>query len=89
MAAAAEPLEVLPDVVVPVATVPHLLALKVLARDDRLRPQDRADAVALVGATDAGGLGEARAALALIRDRGYGRERELLGEFDRLLEELA
>ena len=87
--AAAELLEVLPGVAVPVATVPHLLALKVLARDDRRRPQDRADALALVRATNAAGLAEARAALALIRSRGYARDRELLDDLARLLEELA
>jgi len=87
--AAAERLEVLPGVTIPVATVPHLLALKVLARDDRRRPQDRADAVALVGATNEAGLDQARAALALIRSRGYGRNRELIEDLTRLLEELA
>jgi len=36
--AAAEPLETLPGLEVPVARLSHLIALKVLARDDRTRP---------------------------------------------------
>jgi predicted nucleotidyltransferase len=40
---AAEPLEILPHLRVPVATIGQLIALKLLARDDRLRPQDRVD----------------------------------------------
>ena len=67
----------------------RVVALKVLARDDRRRPQDRADAVALVRATNAAGLTEARAALELISKRGYARDRELLEDLARLLEELA
>lgn len=43
VAQAAEFLEVIPDLRLPVATVGHLIALKVLARDDVARPQDLAD----------------------------------------------
>ena len=43
LVAAAEPLEVWPALCVPVPRVGHLLALKVLARDDVRRPQDLAD----------------------------------------------
>lgn len=42
----AEPMTVFTGVVVPIARVPHLLALKVLSRDDDRRPQDH-DLVAL------------------------------------------
>lgn len=38
--AEAEPLEVLPGVTVPVARTGHLVALKLLSREDRTRPQD-------------------------------------------------
>jgi len=85
----AEPIEVLPGIIVPVAAVPHLLALKVLARDDRLRPQDRADAAALVASLNEAGIDETRACLDRIAERGYQRDRDLLAEFRRLLEELA
>jgi hypothetical protein len=41
--AAADTIEVLPSLMVPVAKGGHLLALKVLSRDDDERPQDAAD----------------------------------------------
>lgn len=43
----AEQLELVPGVVLPVARVAHLVALKLLARDDIARPQDVADLNAL------------------------------------------
>lgn len=43
LAAAAEKMEVLPGLTIPVASIGHLLALKVLARDGRRRPQDEDD----------------------------------------------
>jgi hypothetical protein len=45
--AAAEELLVLPDLTQSVATVGHLLAMKLLARDDRHRPADADDLAAL------------------------------------------
>ena len=41
--ASADALEVLPGLVAPVARTGHLVALKLLSRDDERRPQDRAD----------------------------------------------
>ncbi|MGH4008507.1 MAG: hypothetical protein ACRDTH_10200 [Pseudonocardiaceae bacterium] len=41
--AAAEVLEVLPGLLMPVATAGHLVALKLLARDDETRPQNASD----------------------------------------------
>ncbi|HKB23714.1 MAG TPA: nucleotidyl transferase AbiEii/AbiGii toxin family protein [Methylomirabilota bacterium] len=46
--AAAEPIEAVPGFGVPVARLGHLIALKVLARDDRARPYDRVDLAAFV-----------------------------------------
>lgn len=74
--AAAEPLEVLPGLRVPVATAAHLVALKVLARDDAKRPQDRADLRALLGLPGID-LAAAEAAAALVVARGFGRGRDL------------
>jgi predicted nucleotidyltransferase len=84
----ADLLEVLAGLRVPVATLAHLVALKVLARDDRTRPQDRVDLIGLLGAATPGDLAEARTAIALIRARGYERRRDLGVELDRLLDEL-
>lgn len=73
----AEALVVLPDLVVPTASVGHLIALKLLARDDRRRPSDADDLAALATiATDAD-WSAAERAVALIADRGYARGRDL------------
>ena len=85
--AAAEALEILPHLRVPVATIGHLIALKLLARDDRLRPQDRVDLGALLRAAGAPDLEQARTAIALIRARGFHRDRDLATELERLARE--
>lgn len=85
----AETLQVFEGLEVPVATVSALLALKVLARDDRTRPQDRADALALLGASTPEDLERTRALLRTIQRRGFARERDLLAALDALSEEAA
>lgn len=74
----AERLRILEGIEVPVATVGHLIALKVLSRDDVKRPQDLVDLRALLNAASDSDLGLARRSLALISARGYGRGRDLL-----------
>lgn len=81
----ADTLELLPQLHVRVATTAHLIALKVLARDDVTRPQDIGDLRALIGAASPADIGRARAALALIAQRGYHRKRDLETDFDALL----
>jgi predicted nucleotidyltransferase len=81
--AAAEPLEVFPGVTLPVARAGHLVALKLLARDDRRRPQDLVDLRALLDVLTEEDVALARAAVVLIERRGFARKRELA----RLLEE--
>jgi len=80
--AAADPIEVIPGFTIPVARLGHLIALKVLARDDRTRPQDRVDLAALLARADAAVVGEARDSLALVTRRGFHRGRDLLGALD-------
>ncbi|MGH3982057.1 MAG: nucleotidyl transferase AbiEii/AbiGii toxin family protein [Pseudonocardiaceae bacterium] len=75
--AAAEVLEVLPGIVMPVATAGHLVALKLLARDDDTRPQDAADLRALHGVLGAADRTAARTATELIVERGFARGRPL------------
>lgn len=82
---AAEPLEILPGLRVPVARLGHLLALKLLARDDRTRPQDSADLVALLARADSVALDLARNGLGLITDRGFHRGRDLRADLDSLI----
>ena len=80
--AAAEEVELLPQLRVRVATTPYLIALKVLARDDATRPQDVADLRALLGVASPDDVVQARDALALIAKRGYHRGRELQAELE-------
>jgi predicted nucleotidyltransferase len=76
--AAAEGIEALPNLVVPVARSEHLLALKILARDDRKRPQDAGDIAVLLRGMDEAGLQATCDALRLIQARGYSRGRDLV-----------
>jgi ActR/RegA family two-component response regulator len=86
--AAATVLELVPGVRVPVATVGHLLAMKVLARDDRNRPQDWDDIRALLVEASASDIEVARDSLREIERRGFGREKALVAEFEALRREL-
>ena len=80
---AAEPIELTPDVVTPVARVGHLMVLKLLARDDVHRPQDAGDIGARRGHMSADEVALAKEGARLIVARGCARDRDLL----RLLEE--
>jgi hypothetical protein len=82
---AADAMEVLPGLVLPVAKVGHLIALKVLSAVPN-RPQDTADLRALAGVADATDLELAKQALALIEARGFARGKLLLTEFERLVD---
>lgn len=75
--AEAEPMEVFPEMVLPVATFHHLIILKVLSRDDRTRPQDVIDLRQLIQNADEAALEAARQAARLIASRGYDRSRNL------------
>jgi predicted nucleotidyltransferase len=83
--AEADEIELLSQLPVRVATTGHLIALKVLARDDVTRPQDVSDLRALLGVASAGDVTQARAALTLIAKRGYHRGRDLQAELEMLL----
>jgi predicted nucleotidyltransferase len=80
----AELLEILPGLSVPVAQTGHLIALKLLARNDESRPQDLADLNALRGVANPADLELARSALALITGRGFNRGRDLLAALEAL-----
>ncbi|MBI2159826.1 MAG: nucleotidyl transferase AbiEii/AbiGii toxin family protein [Candidatus Rokubacteria bacterium] len=82
----ADALEILAGLRVPVATTGHLIALKILARDDRTRPQDRVDLVALAAAAGPADIEQARAALALIAQRGFHRGKNLVADLEEFLE---
>ena len=82
---AADVLEVFPGIRLPVASTGHLLALKILSRDDAKRPMDRADILALLQFASEKDLSAARLALELIEKRGYARGKSLLKELEDLL----
>lgn len=83
IADSAQALEAFPGIMVPVATTGHLLAMKLLSRQDE-RPQDSIDLMALHRLAEPADFAEARQACDLILRRGYNRGRPLL----QLLEEL-
>ncbi len=83
--AAAEPLELLPSLTMPVAQTGHLIALKILSREDVTRPQDLADLRALLQVATPVELARARDAIALIAARGYHRGRDVVAEMRELL----
>jgi predicted nucleotidyltransferase len=88
IAEAAERIEIVEGLPVPVARIGHLLALKVLARDDRRRPQDWDDIRALLIEATPADVEEARAALHLIEARGFHRDKALGEAFDQILREV-
>ncbi len=74
--AAAEPIAVLGQRV-PVARVGHLIALKLLARDDKTRPQDAIDLRALAAVAKSIEWKRAARAVAMIERRGFAQGRDL------------
>lgn len=82
-------LAILPSLRVPVAGAGHLVALKLLARDDHTRPQDAADLRALRPLLTDEDQHVARTAVTLIEQRGFTRGRPLTALLERYLSEPA
>lgn len=89
LVAAATEITVVPGVTMPVASIGHLLAMKVLSMDEQHRPQDRQDITALLAKASPADLAVAQDALALIARRGCDRGRDLEASFARLRGEMA
>lgn len=87
--AQATELEIWPGILGRVARTGHLIALKLLSRDPRRRPQDQVDLVALIAAADADELALAFAAARLIEERGFARDRQLAEDLRHLLADLS
>lgn len=83
--AEAVPLDLAPRLTLPVARIGHLLALKVLARDDRRRPQDYDDIRALLDKADRQELECTERALSLITERGFNRGKNLSASWKKAL----
>lgn len=79
--AEAELLEVFAGLPVHVARNGHLIALKVLSRDDDQRPQDRMDLRALLAVASLDEIERADRSLALIAARGYHRGKDVMAEW--------
>jgi len=79
-------IEIVPGLRVPVATIGHLIAVKVLARDDETRPQDRGDLLVLRTVAGVADRYQARDAVDLIAARGYQRGRDLATALTELLD---
>ena len=73
----AEELQLTAELALPVASAGHLIATKLLARDDRHRPADADDLRALAEVADDRDWALAQQAVALIAERGYSRGRDL------------
>lgn len=83
----AETLDVLPGLIVPVASLGHLIAIKLLSRDDRDRPQDIVDLRALVKRATEDELERAHDAVCLVEARGFQRGRDLVSSLEELIKE--
>ena len=75
---AADDVEVLPGLVLPVATIGLLIAMKLLARDDRRRPNDAVDLRALATEATPADWEQAMQAAQLVHEQGFGYERDLV-----------
>jgi len=84
--AQADRIEVLPGLVAPVAATGHLITLKLLARDDRTRPQDLVDLRALLAVAGPADLDLVRASAMNVKARGYDRGRDLMASLFELVD---
>jgi len=84
--AQADRIEVLDGLVAPVALTGHLITLKLLARDDRSRPQDLIDLRALLAVAGQADLDLVRTSATLVKARGYDRGRDLIASLSELLD---
>ena len=82
---ASTPVNLVPGLTVPVAQIGHLIALKVLSRNDDTRPQDTVDLRALMVEATPADLELATASLNLITARGFHRDKDLQAEYAGLL----
>ena len=82
--AAAESIEVVAGLTMPVAQIGHLIVMKVLARDDRRRPADADDLRSLGAAARARDWDLALAGARLVAERGFQRDRDLVAAVEQL-----
>ncbi len=83
----AEAIELIEGLVIPTAQIGHLIALKVLSRDDENRPQDIADLRQLIKSSTTKDIELAKASAELIVSRGFHRNRDVGSDLEKLLRE--
>jgi predicted nucleotidyltransferase len=76
-----EDVELFSDFNVKIASLPALLAMKVLS-NSQSRPQDLLDIKSLLQNANNSEIEEATKLLKLIAERGYGRKKDLINEFE-------
>jgi len=75
------------EVLVPVARIPHLIAMKVLSENE-VRDQDRGDLRVLLTAASVEELAEAEKAVRLIEERGFNRGKNLAATLQSFIQEM-
>jgi len=78
--------DIISEVRLPVASRAHLIAMKLLARDDRSRPQDADDLRSLIQGASPEEISAARRAIDSITQRGFHRKRDLGTQLDHEIE---
>ena len=81
VAAESQPIEIFPNLLIRTATLPALLALKVLAADAQSRPQDVIDIKHLLIEAAEDDLIQAEQLIRVIELRGYHRGKNLVEDF--------
>lgn len=85
----ADVFEVAPAFAAPVASVGHLIAMKILSRDDQRRPQDKLDLAALMKVATKAELESAHEAVKKIVSQGCHRGRSLPSELAEAISEFS
>lgn len=78
-------ISIIPGLVLPVASTGDLIAMKLLARDDRQRPTDADDLRALREVATEVDWETAQVAVNAIQERGYARQRNLIAALEELI----
>jgi len=73
----AQRIEILPATTLPVASLGHMIAMKVLSHNDQDRVRDKSDIISLLNKATTVDIDLARGAFVLIEQRGFNRGRDL------------
>ena len=87
--AAASLVEILPSLLVPIASRAHLIAMKVVSENSSDRIRDRMDLQGLIATATDSDLAESKSALLLIASRGFDRGKDVISVFDDLLKTIS